>query len=108
MFQHFCGVLFSHFSPRRPEQHLADFLSIFYHFEAFSAGFWGGVESVIFDDTTVYNRYFEGPGGCDLASFGHCFSRGLPGAPFLWFLDVFGVRRDPVLKLPGAPWGTFF
>ena len=28
MFQHFCGVLFSHFSPRRPEQHLADFLSI--------------------------------------------------------------------------------
>ena len=63
---------------------------------------------MIFDDTTVYNRYFEGPGGCDLASFGHCFSRGLAGAPFLWFLDVFGVRRDPVLKLPGAPRGLLF
>ena len=63
---------------------------------------------MIFDDTTVYNRYFEGPGGCDFASFGHCFSRGLPGAPFLWFLDVFGVPGDPVLKLPGAPWGTLF
>ena len=29
MFQHFCGVLFSHSAPRRPEQLLADFQSIF-------------------------------------------------------------------------------
>jgi len=29
IFQHFCGVLFSHFSPRRPEQHLPDFQSMF-------------------------------------------------------------------------------
>jgi len=28
IFQHFCGVLFAHFSPRCPEQHLADFQSI--------------------------------------------------------------------------------
>ena len=63
---------------------------------------------MIFNDTTVYNRYFEVPGGCDLASFGHCFSRGLPGAPFLWFFDVLGVPGDPALKLPGAPWGTLF
>jgi len=53
------------------------------HSEAFSRGFWAGVESVILYDTTVYNRYFEGPGGCNLASFGHCFFRVLPGAHFL-------------------------
>ena len=29
MFQYFCGVLFSCFSPRRPEQHLGDFVKIF-------------------------------------------------------------------------------
>ena len=52
-------------------------------FEAFSRGFWAGMESVICDDTTVYNRYFEGPGGCNLASFGHCFFRVLPGAHFV-------------------------
>ena len=63
---------------------------------------------MIFDDTTVYNRYFEGPGGRTLASCGHCFSGGLPGAPFLSLLDVFGVPGGPVLKLPGAPWGTLF
>ena len=37
-------------------------------------GFWAGVESVIFDDTTVYNRHFEGPGS---AMQRHC------GAAFL-------------------------
>jgi len=46
---------------------------------------------VIFDDTTAYNHYFEDPGGRNLASFWHCFSRGLPGAPFLRLFDVFGV-----------------
>jgi len=53
------------------------------HSEAFSRGFWAGVESVILYGTIVYNRYFEGPGGCNLASFGHCFFRVLPGAHFL-------------------------
>ena len=84
MFQYFCGVLFSCFSPRRPEQHLGDFVKILgVILKPFPEFFWAGVESVILYDTTVYNRYFEGPGGCNLASFGHCFFRVLPGAHFL-------------------------
>ena len=43
---------------------------------------------MIFYDTTAYNHYFEGSGGCNLASFWHCFSGGLPGAPFLRLFDV--------------------
>ena len=61
---------------------------------------------MIFDDTTAYNHYFEGPGGRNLASFWHCFSGGLPGAPFLRLFDVFGVPGGLVVELPGAPWGT--
>ena len=44
---------------------------------------------MIFDDTTAYNHYFEGPGGRNLASFLHCFSRGLPGTLFWRLFDVF-------------------
>jgi len=61
---------------------------------------------VIFDDTTAYNHYFEGPGGRNLASFLRCFSRGLPGAAFLRLFDVFWGARGLVVELPGAPWGV--
>ena len=76
------------------------------HFEVFSRFVWAGVESVIFDDTTAYNHYFEGPGGRNLASFLHCFSRGLPGAAFLRLFDVFGcpgVSLWSSRALLGAP-----
>ena len=63
---------------------------------------------MIFDDATAYNHDSEGPGERNLASFGHCFTRGLPGAPFLRFFDVFGVQGGLVVELPGAPWGTLF
>ena len=84
MFQHFRRVflltLFAQASGTALRRLLADSAC---HFGAFARGFWAGVESVIFDDATMYNRHFEGPGGCKLASFGHCFFRGHPGAHFL-------------------------
>ena len=73
-------TLFTQASGTAVSRLLVDFAC---HFGAFSRGFWAGVESVIFDDAAVYNRYFEGPGGYNSASFGHCFFRVLPGAHFL-------------------------
>ena len=101
------SVFFSHFSPRRPEEHLADFQLILGVVLKSFFMFWAGVESVIFDDIIMYNHYFEGPGGRNLA-FWHCFSRGLPGAPFLRLFYVFGVPGGLVVELQGAPWGPLF
>ena len=61
---------------------------------------------MIFDDTTAYNHYFQGPGGRNLASFWHCFSRGLPGVffcDFLMFLGCPGISLWSSRAHLGAP-----
>ena len=61
------------------------------HFAVFSPCFWAGVESVIFDDTTAYNHYFESRGDVIWHHFGTVFLEGCCGRLFCDFLMFFGV-----------------
>jgi hypothetical protein len=53
------------------------------------------VESVIFDDTTVYNRYFEVPGGAMWLHLGTVFLGVCQERPFYGFWMFFGCPGIP-------------
>jgi hypothetical protein len=50
---------------------------------------------VIFDDTTVYNRHFEGPGGAMQRHCGAAFLECIPERTFYDFLTFLGPPGLP-------------
>ena len=82
-FEHFSRPDFLFFQTGARNRILVIFAPFWNPFWRLFRCFWTGVETLFFDDTTVYNRHFKGPGAGNLTS-GACSFFRVPPRPHFW------------------------